>query len=57
VVEFFAAGSVDALEQGGDKAFLDGEFGLECGDFGSEFRDLLFGCLDGFPTSNRRAIM
>jgi hypothetical protein len=52
VIHPLAFGSVDALEQRGDETFLNGEFGLQRGDFRSEFLDLLFRRLDGPLTSN-----
>lgn len=42
MAHLLALGSVNALEQGGDDAFLDGELGFKVGDLGSEFFDLLF---------------
>ena len=38
---------VDALEQGGDDAFLDREFGLKGGDLGGKLLYLLRGRFDG----------
>jgi len=46
MAHLLALGSVNALEQGGDDAFLDGEIGFKVGDLGGEFFDLLFGCGD-----------
>jgi len=42
MTHLLALGSVNALEQCGDDAFLDGELGLKVGDLGGKFFDLLF---------------
>jgi hypothetical protein len=57
VIRLLAAWTVDAFEKRGDKAFLNGEFGLERSDFRGELLDLLFGRLDGFSTSTHHATM
>jgi hypothetical protein len=51
MTHLLALGPVDALEQGGDDAFLNLKLGFECGDLCGQFGDLLFGRLDGFPSS------
>jgi hypothetical protein len=57
VIHLLAAWTVDAFEERGDDAFLNGEFGFKRSDFRSEFLDLLLGRPDGFPSSRRRASM
>ena len=41
-------GTINTLEEGGDDAFLEGELGLEGGDFRGEYFDLFFGRFDTF---------
>jgi hypothetical protein len=50
VVHLFALRAVDALEEGGDDAFLNLKLGFEFGDPGGQFGDLLLWSFDG---SNR----
>ena len=47
VIELLTLRAVKLLEQLGDDAFLDGEFGFERSDFRGELFDELFGRLDG----------
>jgi hypothetical protein len=56
VIHLLAPGSVEAFEQSGDNAFLDGEFGFQRSDFGGEFLALLFGRPDVFPICRRHAM-
>lgn len=55
VAHLLALGTIEALEQGGDEAFLDVELGLEGVDFRGKFGDLLLGRLDGGISSRTRA--
>lgn len=48
MIHLLAAGTVKSLEQGGDDAFLNGQFGFKRSDFRGEFLDLLFRRFDGF---------
>jgi hypothetical protein len=57
VVHLFAAGSVDALEQGRDDTFLDGEFRFEGSDFRGQAGNLLCGRFDVSTYSKPRATM
>jgi hypothetical protein len=56
VIHLLAAWTVDAFEKCRDKAFLDGELGLQRSDFRGEFLDLLLGRLNGFPSSKSHAM-
>lgn len=57
VIELLAAWTVDAFEESGDKAFLNGQFGLQRSDLRREFFDLLFGRLDVYLTSKTHAMI
>jgi hypothetical protein len=55
MTHLLALGSVKALEQSGDDAFLDGEFGFEGSDFRSKSGDLFLWSFDTFKSSNWHA--
>ena len=55
MTHLFALGSVEALEECRDDAFLGGEFGFEGSDFRGELGDLFVWCFDVFSSSNWRA--
>lgn len=57
MTHLLALGSVEALEQGGDDAFLEGEFGFKICDLGGVCFDLLLRRYYADSYSIRRAFL